>query len=338
MKFKSLKRLYTMRLNKNSYVLLWSLILIIQGIFIYNIEKIFPKKYFFDSYTIINAIFKNDYSYFDTSYKIIAKVFSIFPLKTLQQYNMVCYLIFLLFFIWHLCKNSDLKIRTIIFNFIFMALASIYLIRPGKEFLQFIILLFCYRWNKLSPIFLIIGGVLFRKYLIIQGLIFILLKFYLKRKKKILWIVLFLIVGVVISLMIPDYIEKILVEIREYVNRDREGSEYAKSIINSLIKRNGVWYAYLNYTLNTLRLLFPIELLFRNIKYLPYIVFQLWFTKKLWNWKKRLDEKVILLYSFILVSGIFEPDFGSFLRHTVPYLIIVTDLWRKNEKDIIYNK
>lgn len=327
MKFISMiENLLKIKLTKKIYISIWGIIFILQGIFIYNIEKIFPEKYFFDSYVIINAIAKNDYSHFGQSYTLTAKVFSIFNVDTLQQYNMICYLLFTMFFIWYLYKKKDLKVGILIFNFIFLFLASIYLIRPGKEFLQLIILIFCYNWNKLSPIFLIIGGFLFRPYLIIQGLIFAILKFYLKRKRKILWLVLFLIVGLVITFMVPDYIEKMLVGIRENMNKNRQGSEHAKSIINSLIERNGVWYAYLNYMLNILRLLFPIELIFRNAKYLPYIIFQLWFTSKLWSWKNLLSDKVILLYSFILVSGIFEPDYGSFLRHTVPYLIFITSI------------
>lgn len=72
--------------------------------------------------------------------------------------------------------------------------------------------------------------------------------------------------------------------------------------------------------------MFPIELLVKGIKYFPYVVFQIWFTKKLWNWKIIKNDKVILLYSFILISGVFEPDFGSFLRHIVPYFIIINSL------------
>lgn len=329
---KEIRRLFEIELDKNLYVSIWSMILILQGIFIYNIERIFSEKYFFDSYRIINAISKNDYSYLDKSYTLTAKIFSIFNFNSLREYNMACYLLFFLFFIWYLYKNYSLKLGDLLFNFTYIFLASVYLIRPGKEFLQFILLAFCYKFEQLSPIFLIIGGVLFRIYLIIQGLIFILIKFYFKRKKKILWLIFFLVVFLVITLRFPKLIEKILVEVRENVNKGRQGSENAKSIINSLIEKDGVWYAYLNYIINTIRLLFPIELIFRNIKYFPYVIFQFWLTKKLWQWRKNiLNDKVILLYSFILVSGIFEPDFGSFLRHTVPYLIFILSIMERKK-------
>lgn len=326
------------KISQSLYFIIYIFLFIIQGIFIYNIENIFLKKYFFDSYTIINAINKNNYSHLDTSYKITAKVFSIFNFKTLREYNMTCYLIFLIFFMVYSYKNKDLRIKILIFNIIFLFLSSIYLIRPGKEFLQLFIIILCYKYTRLSHVFLIISGLIFRKYLILQGIFFFFLKFYLKNKKNFLQRFIFLITFFILSFTMSDFIQEILVGVREYVNRGREGNEYAKSIINSVIKKEGVWFAYLNYILNILRLLFPVELLTRSIKYLPYVIFQLWFTSKLWKWRKSLNNKVILLYSFILISGIFEPDFGSFLRHTVPYLMIIMALWRKNEKNIIYNK
>ncbi len=173
---------------------------------------------------------------------------------------------------------------------------------------------------------------LFRPYLIIQGIIFIGLKFYLKRKNKVLWGILILILIVIFSLRFPKIVNSVL-GIRERVNLNRLESPDAKTIISDWLDKDGIIFLYLNYSINTLRLLFPIELLVKGIKYFPYVIFQIWFTKKLWNWKNIKSDKVILLYSFILISGVFEPDFGSFLRHTVPYLFVLKGI--KNEKNII---
>ena len=238
---------------------------------------------------------------------------------------MVLYLIFLLFFIPYLYKNYSLKAHLFFFNIVFLFLASIYLIRPGKEMLQLFIIILCYQFSKLSPIFLIIGGILFRPYLIIQGIIFIGLKLYLKRKNKILWGILILILIVIFSLKFPKIVNLTL-GIGKRVNLDRLESSDARTIISDCLDKDGMIFLYINYFINTLRLLFPVELLVKGIKYFPYIVFQIWFTKKLWNWKSVKNNKVILLYSFISISGVFEPDFGSFLRHTVPYFIIIQNI------------
>lgn len=321
----NIKSLVNLKIDKKSYILIWSIIIILNGIFIYSIENILPEKYFYDSYSIIDAIKFQDYSHFDTSYRVTAKIFSIFNFNKLKSYNMTLYFIFLLYFIPYLYKNYSSKFYLTFFNIVFLFLASIYLIRPGKEMLQLFIIMLCYQFDKLSPLFLMIGGMLFRPYLIIQGIIFIGLKFYLKRKNKVLWGILILILIVIFSLRFPKIVNSVL-GIRERVNLNRLESPDAKTIISDWLDKDGIIFLYLNYSINTLRLLFPIELLVKGIKYFPYVVFQIWLTKKLWNWKSIKNDKVILLYSFILISGVFEPDFGSFLRHTVPYFIIIQNI------------
>lgn len=329
----NIKSLVNLKIDKESYILIWSIIIILNGIFIYNIENILPEKYFYDSYSIIDAIKFQDYSHFDTSYRVTAKIFSIFNFEKLRSYNIILYFISLLFFIPYLYKNYSSKFYLTFFNVVFLFLASIYLIRPGKEMLQLFIIILCYQFEKLSPLFLITGGILFRAYLIIQGIIFIGLKFYLKRKNKVLWGILILVLIVIFSLRFPKIVNSVL-GIRERVNLHRLESPDTKTIISDWLDNEGIIFLYLNYLINTLRLLFPIELLVKGIKYFPYVIFQIWFTKKLWNWKNIKSDKVILLYSFILISGVFEPDFGSFLRHTVPYLFVLKGI--KNEKNIIY--
>ena len=137
----NIKSLVNLKTNRESYILIWSIIIILNGIFLYNIESILPEKYFYDSYSIINAIKIQDYSHFGTSYKITAKFFSIFNFDKLRSYNMVLYFIFLLFFIPYLYKNYSSKFYLTFFNVVFLFLASIYLIRPGKEMLQLFIIM-----------------------------------------------------------------------------------------------------------------------------------------------------------------------------------------------------
>ena len=329
----SIKSLINLKIDKKSYILIWLVIILLNGIFIYNIENILPEKYFYDSYSIIEAIKLQDYSHFDTSYRVTAKVFSIFNFDKLRSYNIVLYLISLLFFIPYLYKNYNPKFYLIFFNIVFLSLVNIYLIRPGKEILQLFVVILCYQFDKLSPLFLIMGGILFRPYLIIQGIIFIGLKFYLKRKNRLLWGILILILIVIFSFKFPKIVNLVL-GIRKRVNLYRLESPDARTIIIDWIDRDGVIFLYLNYFINILRLLLPIELSIKSIKYFPYIIFQIWFTKELWNWKNIKNNKVILLYSFILISGVFEPDFGSFLRHTVPYIFILKGI--RNGKNIIY--
>ncbi|MGL5058157.1 MAG: hypothetical protein ACRC6A_12430 [Fusobacteriaceae bacterium] len=322
------------KLNKNIYIIAWSILILLNGVFIWNIQKIFPPKYFFDSKFILNLINNNLYHTVGQSYRVTANFFSLLNLNTLQEYNIVIYLIFLVFFIPYLKLYYIRNVYINLLNFIYLFLASIYLIRPGKEFLQFIILGFCFKYTKYSWFFLIIGGLLFRKYLIVQGLLFLAIYFYKntknskKQKMKCFYIVGTIIVSIVFNGMVTTILGS-----RMAVNQWRENDMHAVTIINDIFKFDGMFFLYVNYFINTLRLLFPIELLLKNIKYLPYVIFQIWFTKKLYLWKYKKNYKLYLLYSFIIVSGFFEPDYGSFLRHTVPYFIFLIDFIYKGVKE-----
>lgn len=310
------------KIKKLEYIFIIVIFLIIQGIFIYNLENILSEKNFFDSYKIINAIRNNEITGYGNSYVVTIKFFSFLKFSNLREYNMFLYGVFFIFFIVYFWKNYSNNLFFIIFDALFIVLSAVYLIRPGKEILQFLLIMICCKYPQKSYLLLFLGGILFRKYLLIQGFIFFILKkIKISRHKKYL-IVSILIIFLLISIVFPTQICEIL-NVRIITNKSRQDSIYAVTIINNILPFNGMSSSYINYLINTIRLLFPIELIFKGYKYLPYILFQLWFTKKLWNWKYNLNDKVILLYSFILVSGIFEPDFGSFLRHTVPYLIII---------------
>lgn len=320
-------------LKDQLYAGFWIGIIVLQGIFIFNIRKIFPPKYFFDSNHIIKLIDYNLYDTVDQSYRVTAKIFSILNLKTLDEYNLNLYFIFLIFFIPYIYKYYNKKFYISFFNVIYLFLASIYVIRPGKEFLQFLILSFCFKYSKYSWIFLIVGGLLFRKYLILQGLIFLAICFYKdtkkSKKKKLKYIYIFGII--LVSIVFKGTVTEILGS-RMVVNQWRENDMHAVTIINDILKYDGVLFLYINYFINTARLLFPIELLIKNIKYLPYVIFQIWFTKNLYIWRLKKNYKLYLLFSFIIVSGLFEPDYGSFLRHTVPYFIFIIDLIFKERR------
>lgn len=330
---KLLKIFNRIELKNQLYIGVWIGIIILQGILIINIQKIFPPKYFFDSNHILKLINYNLYNTVGQSYEVTARIFSILGLKSLDEYNMVLYIIFLIFFIPYLYKYYNKKIYISFLNILYIFLASIYLIRPGKEFLQFLMLTFCFKWTKYSWLFLILGGLLFRKYLILQGLIYIAIQIYKntnKKNRKKLKII-YICGIIVVSILFKGVVLEILGS-RMAVNQWRKNDLHAVTIINDIFKSGGMVFLYINYFINTLRLLFPFELLIKNIKYFPYVFFQLWFTKKLYDWRFKKNYKVYLLYSFIIVSGFFEPDYGSFLRHTVPYYIFIINLVLEEKK------
>lgn len=111
----NIKSLVNLKIDKESYILIWSIIIILNGIFIYNIESILPRKYFYDSYKILTAINENQSYLIDKSYTLTLKIFSLFNFDELRSYNMVLYLISLIFFIPYLYKNYSLKVHLLFF-------------------------------------------------------------------------------------------------------------------------------------------------------------------------------------------------------------------------------
>lgn len=111
------------------------------------------------------------------------------------------------------------------------------------------------------------------------------------------------------------------------VNEWRMGDGNANTIIVDLLsnpQRKIVLYL-LNYIISALRMMLPFELLFKGIKYVPFIVLQLFWT--LWlikavkefvkgQWYKKPEKRLLFItLSWYLVAFLFEPDFGSFVRH-----------------------
>lgn len=79
----------------------------------------------------------------------------------------------------------------------------------------------------------------------------------------------------------------------------------------------------LNYLINAVRMMIPFELAVRSVQYLPFFLFQVAVTAYLIHLFGKLseieDETQFLAASvflgYVLASVLFEPDFGSWVRH-----------------------
>ena len=114
--------------------------------------------------------------------------------------------------------------------------------------------------------------------------------------------------------------------------------------IKNLIPANGnlIMFA-LNYMINVIRLVIPIELVFLGPKYFMYVLFQLYIFfylyKSLINIKKIEPSSKVALFcilAFILGSATFEPDFGSWIRHEAiifPIILFLSDYYKRGKKN-----
>ena len=126
--------------------------------------------------------------------------------------------------------------------------------------------------------------------------------------------------------------------------RVRLRTSSAASDMGSLFHSINLVIFCIDYLIMLIRMAIPIELLPLGIKYIPYVIYQLfityYFIKALRNIKKNQPEQNIALYIFIgffLASATFEPDFGSWVRHesvVLPIIFIFNGMIIKNKKEL----
>ena len=118
------------------------------------------------------------------------------------------------------------------------------------------------------------------------------------------------------SLYPKDYQD--ILDARNYSNAQGQASA-----IKEPMEHNGNLNIFLiDYAINEVRMMFPIELVNIGFFYLPFFVFQvfmLFYTIRGIKRLDRLDDKsfigLCVFIAFYQGSVLFEPDFGSFVRH-----------------------
>ena len=352
--------------------LLLILLLIIEIIFIkLFVYNILPEKYRYDSGHIIEVM--RGKSDADKSYKATADFYNainIFSIDNIYDWNIFIGF-FSIIFIVLLIGGKEYNFNQFIFIFCSVFFLNIYTFVLGKELIQIIFYLIIYliilskmkEWKKNIAIFtiFIVESFFFRVYYLIIGSIFIFLSYSERTKsisnKKIslVKLVFFTVVFMVIESYILSIVSKenynSLVSAREWVNTFRIYSLDAASIINNVFPNSNIIYFFINTIINILRILFPIELLFKSVNYLPFVIYQIYITytlsiyakkniinnkNKILN-KNNLDSMFYIIISFLTVASIFEPDFGSLARHeSVLFMFILAigiDNYQYNKKN-----
>lgn len=312
-----------------------------------------PEKYFYDSNGIIYLVNGGDYKNFDSSYTFTAdffKIINIFNFTEFNQWAILITLIMNIVTITFLLKYKNISLFDMIFILLTITLANIYIYRISKDLIQLffwlMILLSIKVLNKKRFIIMIciyvMEGIYFRSYYFAIVLATILLFILLCKEKrnnvtKILFyslLVCFIGLNVLKFAMPNSY--NYLINLRFLINRNRLDSQDAVTIINDIIKGNdNVLTFMLNYMINFIRLLFPVELTTKGIKYIPFIAYQLYFTYSLISSSKFvLDNKykkyyiyIAIILGYLSIANLFEPDFGSLIRHEIALYFIYLKLF-----------
>lgn len=304
-----------------------------------------PMKYFYDSMRM-QSMLNEDGMYpiwggYESTVDVFRKI-NFFHFTTTSQWSISLGIVMTLFAIFILSRCKEMTMKDAIFALMSIGLLNIYDFNISKEAIQisFFFCILVLLWLPINNSFIkMCGGVavfyweslVFRDYYIVMaaigGLMFFLIWIFHKRKerltsKSVIVFVFFSIVIVLFSLYVYQYIS--YDEYLEVINlKDTSRNDYASTVINNYVEvNNNYGYFCLNYVINAIRMLLPIELFIKGPGYVPFVFYQLfilyYLIKALKNINKVENTMVVALSCFlayIFGSILFEPDFGSWVRH-----------------------
>lgn len=314
---------------------------------------ILPPKFFYDSNHIKNIMQKGNLTFIESeSYNNSALLFNainFLNLNTLVEWSIAIAFVADIYLLFFMIDKKIESVEDIIITFCFLGLLNIYVFNLSKDIIQFSVFvlvgLFIQSKKIKSPtkilfvsLIFVAESFLYRSYYILTAAFLIIIaicfpkveKWFVSNKgffKKIFLILLSLFVFLFIFLSLCQYIKpeeyQELMEVRNKLTAGRVGDADSNTVIVNLIQDNGDNFLYLvNYFINGFRILFPIELLSKGLYYYPFFIFQIicsiGIIKCVLKYKDLDESMKLALYvmlAYIIVAILFEPDFGSFVRH-----------------------
>lgn len=309
---------------------------------------ILPERYFYDTVVILSdeyvkpGIF-GSYPFVILFYKMIGFRYLPFFLIALIQYTITSYI---LYKIGIPKKMHIINIKNIIF-YIALLLLGIYMSMPTKEFITFLmfssipfILLSKLSNTKkiLYSSLLILFFSFFRAYYLLIPIFSIgmyILSFLKFKKKAISTIFYGILIAVFMSfshgILKGEYLSK---QTREEYTEQNAGK--VNTIIVSPLSQEtwygeaiGIFYGYTAVNLPIIQilksLLSPQVIVFAIWEITLYAILFIKFSRCLENRNKNIIElyALLILFSYFIVQGIFEPDLGTSIRHKIGLLPII---------------
>ncbi len=289
--------------------------------------------------------------------RIIGEILTIKFFDLLNIFNLSTYIQFEIYIsiIWNLILfliifklNKKLDIIQALFVVLSIVILNIFdfcLAKEPVQMLYFIAIYLIICSKRLSIIFksiftlliFLLIAIILRKYYILMAFFFLviygsyyLLKKFDVKKYRVMIITLCIIISlmsllILSSLFMPSQY-KDLVKVRKTI------SDAASDIhvISETQINPSMMILFVDYIIVFIRLIFPIELLPLGIKYIPYIVYQLLITyiiiksiRTLYQNNESRNISIFAYIAFVLGSAMFEPDFGSWIRHEAVFCPII---------------
>lgn len=333
---------------------------------------ILPDKYFYDSSRMLDMMLgTGKMAAWGGNYEFTADFFSklnIFNFTSLLEWSVLIGIIFNIVLLIVFARVKGLNFMQSIFALMCVGLCNIYVFNLGKDIIQFALFALCFliiyidkipNWIKVVGCALVFywESTFFRNYYIIMSAFTIGVYFIVAiiRRKKVklnfrMWM--FLLCALYLMMYIFLNIARVMMP-EEYndILHCKDGVEImgATTALNDNIEfGTDINLFMLNYIINSVRMLFPLELMQGGIFYMPFLLFQIALLYYMYKSLKDIhlisEKNVIALCTFIgffMGSVLFEPDFGSFARHeaaSFPIIILFaldnSGIWKREKMHV----
>ncbi len=327
-----------------------------------------PEKYFYDSSRMLSMVLEEGgMQAWGGSYEVTADLFrniNIFHFTSLPQWSILIGIIFNILLLIAFVKLKGIDLLQSVFALMCIGLCNIYVFNLGKDIVQFAFFVMCFaiiyierfpNWVKVIGCAAVFywESTFFRNYYIIMAAftigVYVILTVIRRYKIKINVKKVLLIVAILFGLM---YIFLNIARVampQEYSEvlhcKDDSTQLGAVSVIEDKIEYGEDVNLYmLNYIMNSVRMMFPIELLSGSIFYVPFLVFQvllLYYIYRNMKYVHQISKNNVIALSvfiaFFMGSVLFEPDFGSFARHEAAAFPIIM-LFALDNNAILYTR
>ena len=332
-----------------------------------------PDRYLFDSNRMI-AMLSGDgrmksWSGYQTTVDIFKKI-NYFKLYTVTEWSICLGIIGTIFLIILISRCKEMNKMEAIYTLMAVGILNIYTFNIAKEPIQFafffmieiiIILPINNTLIKMlgcSGIFLWESNT-YRSYYILMAamvlvfyIVFFLFRAVFKKINavKIVLATIICFLAVFLFVFASQYYDKSsyneLIKAKE--NHQNEG---AGTVLNNIVEGESNYNnCVVNYFINAVRMMVPIELLVKSPGYFPFFVYQIfilmyWFRtiKNIRKVNNKAFLSLVCFTAYLFGSFSFEPDFGSWVRHEsaafpVFYIMAYEDLSLKKEETIEYEE
>ncbi|MCI9617516.1 MAG: hypothetical protein HFG31_05880 [Eubacterium sp.] len=305
---------------------------------------ILPSKYFNDSGRMLLMLNGDSsvgwWSGYEETIEFF-KPFNIFGFTSIFQWGALLGIIFTTIMVVLVSRVKEMSMSECVYTLMATGLMNIYVFNLAKEPIQMLYFV-CIMLIIMLPIkntFIKILGCCgiyywesntFRSYYIMMAAMVIVLYFiffWLRRRKRITKFKILLAIVVSFAAMLAFVYASQFVAPDDYEDvlrvRDKYANEAATSAIQNPIEVDGNFGIFaFDYILAAIRMMIPIEMVLKSPVYSPFFVYQIfilvYWIRAMKN-IKRLNPQLMLALAcftaYLFGSFVFEPDFGSWVRH-----------------------